>query len=216
MEFTELIAKRRSVRRYAPGDIPLSDIEALVDAARMAPSAKNLRQMHFIAVKNRALIREIGDAIAEENERICRILAATDARRAEAFRADMRECALFLLDAPLLLAVMARPYAPEWYGAADLVGEDGARRIVEKSPDMQSLGAALAHLALRATELGYGACQITSANYADKNVAALLRARAGFDKPGYALTAFVSVGVPAEESPAPPRKPLPAILTVIE
>jgi nitroreductase len=80
---------------------------------------------------------------------------------------------------------------------------------------MQSLGAAVAHLTLRATELGYGACWFTSANYADEGIEALLR-EAGFEKPGYFMVALVSVGIPAENPKSPPKKPLSEILTVLE
>jgi nitroreductase len=222
MDFTELIAKRRSIRRYAPGDIPLSDVERMADAARAAPSGKNLQYRHFIAVKNRSLIRAVGEAVSAENERICRILGATDRTRAEAFREDARAHALFFTDAPLLFVVMAKQYEIPWHCETPFSAPGKARRILEKSPSMQSLGAALAHLTLSATELGYSACPITSANYADASITALLRERADLNLPGYFMAALVAVGapqegqanVPEEAREGSPRKALSEILTV--
>jgi nitroreductase len=214
MEFTELIAKRRSVRRYKPVEIPVSDIERMADAARLAPSGKNLQYRHFVAVKNNDLIRRIGNAVSEENERICRVIEKADKARAAGFRADLRAFAPIFRGAPLLFVVMAKSHAP--YGELEMnaAGLNGTR-LALKSPNMQSLGAAVEHLMLCATELGYGSCQITSANYADEGITATLR-EAGFDKPGYFVAALVSVGVPEETPASPPKKPLSEILTIVE
>jgi nitroreductase len=214
MEFTELIAKRRSIRRYKPGEIPLSDIEKMADTARLAPSGKNLQYRHFVAVKNRDLIRRIGDAVLAENERISCILEKTNKEWADRFRAGARAFTLFFLEAPLLFVVMAKHHAPFGDFEMESAGLYGAR-LALKSPNMQSLGAAVEHLTLRATELGYGACHLTSANYADEGIEALLR-EAGFEKPDYFMAALVSVGLPAENPKSPPKKSLSEILTIIE
>ncbi|MDR2088592.1 MAG: nitroreductase family protein [Clostridiales Family XIII bacterium] len=216
MEFTELIAKRQSIRRYKPGDIPVSDIEKMVDAARVAPSGKNLQAWHFIAIKNREMINAVGDAILEENERICRITDAKDKNRADKFRAFVRNFTLFFLKAPLLFVVMAKQYEPSGYFEMEFAGLDNAWLVWEKNPGMQGLGAAIEHLTLRAIELGYGSCWITSANYADEGITALMREKVGFDEPGYFMSALVSVGIPEENPKSPPKKALSEILTIVE
>ncbi|MFX1300166.1 MAG: nitroreductase family protein [Promethearchaeota archaeon] len=50
--FFEVIKKRRSIRRYKPYDIPNSDLEKILDAARLAPSTNNSQSWRFIVVKN--------------------------------------------------------------------------------------------------------------------------------------------------------------------
>ncbi len=47
-----VFAKRRSIRRYKPYDIPDEDLEQILDAARLAPSANNTQPWRFIIVKD--------------------------------------------------------------------------------------------------------------------------------------------------------------------
>lgn len=47
-----VFAKRRSIRRYKPFDIPDEDLEKILDAARLAPSANNTQPWRFILVKD--------------------------------------------------------------------------------------------------------------------------------------------------------------------
>lgn len=48
----EILQKRRSIRRYKPYDIPDSDLETILNAARLAPSTNNSQSWRFIVVKN--------------------------------------------------------------------------------------------------------------------------------------------------------------------
>ena len=52
MSFFEVIKKRRSIRRYKPYDIPDSDLEQILNAARLAPSTNNSQSWRFIVVKD--------------------------------------------------------------------------------------------------------------------------------------------------------------------
>ncbi len=58
--FFEVLHKRRSIRRYKPYDIPDSDIEKILDAARLAPSTNNSQTWRFIVVKNPAIKALLG------------------------------------------------------------------------------------------------------------------------------------------------------------
>jgi nitroreductase len=50
-EFSELIKRRQSVRRYKEDAVPTEDIVKMVEAARLAPSGKNLQNWHYIAIR---------------------------------------------------------------------------------------------------------------------------------------------------------------------
>ena len=55
MNITEAIRARRSIRKYAAGaEIPDADIQTLLEAAMMAPSACNMRPWEFVVVKDAA------------------------------------------------------------------------------------------------------------------------------------------------------------------
>ena len=67
MDALEALKNRRSVRRYLPRKVPRSDIEALIEAARFAPSADNAQPWEFVVVtaqKTREQIAALGDNAA--------------------------------------------------------------------------------------------------------------------------------------------------------
>lgn len=53
MDCTQAIRARRSIRRFKPGaPVPRQDVETMLEAAMMAPSARNLRPWEFFVVDN--------------------------------------------------------------------------------------------------------------------------------------------------------------------
>ncbi len=60
MNISEAISKRRSIRKYRTGvQIPQKDIEKILEAAMMAPSACNCRPWEFLVVENEGIKKEI-------------------------------------------------------------------------------------------------------------------------------------------------------------
>jgi nitroreductase len=216
MELMELIARRQSIRRYVEGDVPTADIERMIEAARLAPSGKNIQNWHYIAITNKGLIRRVADAVLAENERICLEMDKKDETRGGRFRVFAKRFTVFFTEAPLLIVVMSRQYEPSGYLEMRFADLDSDWLIHEKNPGMQSLGASIEHLYLRAIELGYGLCWLTSANYADAAIAELMRAEAGFDRPGWFVAALLSVGRPMGDQKSPPKKGVGEVLTLIE
>ena len=62
MEFSELILKRQSDRRYAPKPVAREHILKCLEAARMAPSACNSQPWKFVVVDERTKVIQISDA----------------------------------------------------------------------------------------------------------------------------------------------------------
>jgi len=62
MSIMEVIEKRRSVRKYNEDPIPESVLLRVLEAARLAPSGKNLQPWKFILVKDKALKEELARA----------------------------------------------------------------------------------------------------------------------------------------------------------
>ena len=62
MEFSELILKRQSDRKYAPRPVEKEDVVKCLEAARMAPSACNSQPWKFVVVDDRAKLTEMADA----------------------------------------------------------------------------------------------------------------------------------------------------------
>lgn len=64
MDALEAIRKRRSIRRYTGAPIPRSDLEAIVDAGRLAASGNNRQPWDFVVVTDRATIDQLKVASA--------------------------------------------------------------------------------------------------------------------------------------------------------
>lgn len=54
--FWEVIKSRRSVRAYKPDPVPESDIEKIIDAARMAPTSGNQQPWKFLVITDKKKI----------------------------------------------------------------------------------------------------------------------------------------------------------------
>jgi len=52
MEFYDVTKRRKSVRKYKPDPIPDEVLNRILEAGRIAPSAKNIQPWRFIIVKD--------------------------------------------------------------------------------------------------------------------------------------------------------------------
>jgi nitroreductase len=59
MDAMEAIARRRSVRAFTSVPVPLKILERIVDAGRLAPTARNVQPWEFIVVTDAAVRREL-------------------------------------------------------------------------------------------------------------------------------------------------------------
>ena len=66
MSVYEAIKKRRSVRGYQDKDIPQETLEEILDAARLAPSARNKQQWKFIVVENEEIKQKLVSAANDQ------------------------------------------------------------------------------------------------------------------------------------------------------
>jgi len=66
MSFLDLAKKRISVRGYDPRPVPEEKLAAVLEAGRMAPSAKNSQPYHFVVVKSAEVKRALGEAYPKD------------------------------------------------------------------------------------------------------------------------------------------------------
>jgi nitroreductase len=66
MEFYEVLRTRRSIRKYKPAPVEPEKIDRMLEAVRLAPSAKNIQPWHFIVVKDEMTRRSLGEAYPRE------------------------------------------------------------------------------------------------------------------------------------------------------
>jgi nitroreductase len=66
MDVKEVIKERRSVRSYKPEEIPEEDLTAILQAARLAPSARNRQSWRFVITRDEKLREELAHAAHEQ------------------------------------------------------------------------------------------------------------------------------------------------------
>jgi nitroreductase len=74
LSFFETVRGRRSVRSFLPNPVPENHMEAILDAARLAPTSGNQQPWKFIVVQDPGVIQELMAACVEK---------VLDARRAQ-------------------------------------------------------------------------------------------------------------------------------------
>jgi nitroreductase len=62
MDFYEVIRKRKSVRKYKTDPIPDDVLNRILDAGRIAPSAKNIQPWHFVVIREPEMKKKVAEA----------------------------------------------------------------------------------------------------------------------------------------------------------
>ncbi len=66
MEFYDVIKKRKSVRKYKKDPIPDDVLNRILEAGRIAPSAKNIQPWHFIVIKDPDTKKKVAAACRDQ------------------------------------------------------------------------------------------------------------------------------------------------------
>lgn len=62
MDFKQLVALRRSHRRFSPEEVSADDLRLILRAALMSPTAKGLRQWRFVVIDDKLALEKMADA----------------------------------------------------------------------------------------------------------------------------------------------------------
>lgn len=217
MEFKDVIYKRQSIRKFTEQDVSQEDLEAILDAGRVAPSGKNSQNWHFVVIRDRGMKEKIGQAILDKNELIAKKMDVKDPEKGLRFRKLAKNFSLFFIDAPVLIVVYATVYHCVGYYEylfAEFPQED-IDKLSRSDPGMQNIGAAVENMVLAANDLGYGCCWMTGQNYAADEIVEVIKKETGFEKEGYFLACLLPIGVPQEGAKSPGRKELSEICTFL-
>lgn len=201
MDFFETVKRRRSVCRFSDRPVAQQDILAMLEAATLAPSATNEQPWRFIVIRDKNLKEGMRDVV---NAMVEAVTASTEDKSRRKRLAWMKSYSTHFADAPVAIAVLARP----WVGGGYSSPTDPARRDLA----LESVAMAVAHLQLAATALGYSSCFASSpAEFAREELEALL----GVEQPWF-LVGVVSLGVAAKRpGKRPQRKSVQEVSTFI-
>jgi nitroreductase len=62
MDLAEAIKKRRSIRKYLPRKVENDKLDRVLEAGRLAPSAKNLQEWRFVVVRDEGRRKRLAEA----------------------------------------------------------------------------------------------------------------------------------------------------------
>jgi len=163
-------------------------------------------------------MQKIADTILEKNEKIASKVEKIDEQKASRFRKFAKNFTTFYVNAPVLILTYAKDYIPSGFDEYHLIQapKQLADNLFQKNPGMQGIGAALENLTLRAIDLGYGICWLTSQNYAADEIEALIKEATGLEKENYYLTTMLALGVPEGDLKSPRKKDVEDIYTLIK
>ena len=142
----DTIRERRSVRRYLPKPVPEEAIDAVLEAARWAPSPHGRQPWRFAVLMKDTSKNRLADAMGEE----WRANLQMDGQSVEIVEKRLKGSRRRLLDAPVLILVCLYLEDLDTYPDPD-------RQANETTMAVQSLGAAAQNALLAAYELGLDA-----------------------------------------------------------
>jgi nitroreductase len=218
MNVREAILKRKSIRVYQEQDVPQEDLLQILDAGRLAPSGKNSQNWHFLVVRSPEVKKQIAQAIIDKTEEVASLMDQKDPEKGNRFRSFTKAYTLNHLAAPVWILVYAKSYTTSGYEELRFAGypKEVLDQLLQRSPSMQNIGAAMENMTLQAVELGYGSCWMTGQNYAADEIEQVISRGTVFQKKeGSFLACMLVLGVPQGEAKSPAKKPLSEICTFL-
>ena len=194
-ELHELMAARRSVRRFRPEPPPRDVVERLIQSAVTAPSASNRQPWRFLVVTRRDTIDRLAAAVQVAVDRIA---LAIEPEFEASFRAYGDYFRRFEA-APLVIVPLFREITTLSNLTGPRLADDDRRRIAAMERDSGLIGVSLAvqNLLLAAHAAGLAASGMTGPLVASDEFRSLLNV-----PPSWHIAAVVPVGYP-DETPAP-------------
>lgn len=178
-----LMQTRRSIRRYLDRPVPRSAVDAMLEAARWAPSAHNRQPWRFAVIGDRTWREQLAAAMAE---RFRADLLADGLERSSVERQVMRSQER-IASAPVVIVFFLSMAEMDRY-------PDPIRQEAERLMAVQSVALAAQNLLLQAHAQGLGACWMCAPLFCPDVV------RAALDLPeDWIAQGLITAGYPAEQ-----------------
>ncbi len=190
-----MFEKRRSIRKYTAKTVCRKDIEKMIEAASLAPSAKNRQPWKYIVYTGgeKCILLDIMEQALRKEELEHRLLPKSAYGLPDAFN-TLR----IMREAPVIIIVINT----NGHSPYEMIDTD--RRVTEIC-DSLSIGASIENMLLKATELNLGTLWIANTCFAYEDMMKYI------DTTGQLIGA-VAVGYADEQPSSRPRKALAEIL----
>jgi nitroreductase len=211
-DFKTILTERRSIRRFTEQDVSIDDIKELIDCARYAPSDTNSQTWEFIAVVNRAKIKEIEQITWDQlHKKAAEAEARGLSREARMLVKSFGPYATAFADAPVLIVCLATPYTSKFrdkiFDPVQLVPDS-----VWEEEGIKSSCLASQNLMLAAHARGLATCPMTG-----PVLLAAEQLRVYLDIPEHCqINMVISLGYPVDRPGKMPRKEVDAILRIVD
>ena len=197
---TQLIASRRSIRRYREETIPPEVVDEILGCAVNAPSAHNRQPWRFAVLRRRDPKVRLANAMGER----LRADRLHDGDSPAAIEVDVARSFERISCAPVVVLVATTQVDMDTYA-------DASRREAENVMAIQSTAMAVQNLLLAAHAAGLGACWMCAPLFCPDTVRAVLDLPADWHP-----QAIVTLGLPASVGKPYSRRPLSQVVRYVE
>lgn len=181
MELNQVIQERRSTRKFSNKPVEKTKILDLIECARMSPSAANRQPWYFVIVDGEQKNRVATIMEEQLDRREVELDRATHATHTYQATSSIVNSIRIIKEAPILILVF-RPHGEDFHDS-----------------DYLSIGSAVEHICLKATDFHLGSLWIRDIIYTKNEIEQL------FAQQNRELVASVAIGYSAEE-PYPRKK----------
>lgn len=155
----EAIATRRSIRKFAPDDVPEEMIQQILEAARLAPSASNRQPWRFLVVRDREIKKELrriclAQKFVEEAPVVIVCFGDLERYSQEARKKRRQESK----ESGVTATLSGRFADPDYLAYLDSLPTAPREQLL--TPVTANTFIAIEHLVLMATALGLGTCWV--------------------------------------------------------
>lgn len=205
MELKSAIESRTSIRVFREEPIDIKDVKEMVRLAGLAPSVNNFQPWRYVAIMNRDLLNKMAAIISRKIEELpmSKSIVSSNVKK------QVTWFSTFFKDAPVLLALVVKPYQTIMEGGFDLSHDEINK--MRNYPDIQSAGASIQNLLLAAVDMGYGACWLSGPMVAREEIEKMINI-----KSPEKLLAFIVVGKPVTNARPKSKSDLSETMEIIQ
>lgn len=185
------IYERRSIRKFKKKEVLVDSINQIIDAGRVAPSAKNRQPWKYIVFGNgykKELLKVMEAGLQREEKGV------TNLPKSRQGLADARNTLRIMQEASIIIIVL------NTNGKSPFLSVDNDERITEIC-DSLSIGASIENMLLAAEEMGLGTLWIANTCFAYAELVSYLNTEAQ-------LVGAIALGYANERPSQRPRKKL--------
>jgi nitroreductase len=183
MEALEAILTRRSTRNYKPDPVEDEKLNAILEAARQAPSGGNNQNNHFLVIRNREVIAKL-IGMTEAAFAKMEIFENTYSSLKHAINASKKGGYVFCYNAPVLVAVANR---------------------MDYGNNMADCACAIENMMVAANALDLGSCWINQLRWLNEEPSIVAYLQSLGMKEDERIYGAVILGYPATDSGLPNR-----------